>query len=84
MFVFVPLLLQAGVHYHFTNRDDFEGEISEGLFLEYAYVHNNIYGTSIQAVKDVADKGKCCVLDIDVQGARQVRHIQACWKMSRD
>lgn len=36
-------------------------------------MHNNFYGTSIQAVKDVSSAGKCCVLDIDVQGARQVR-----------
>lgn len=35
-------------------------------------MHNNIYGTSLEAVEAVAASGKCCVLDIDVQGARQV------------
>lgn len=65
--------LQDGVHYHFTSKEAFEREIAEGKFLEYAYVHSNIYGTSIKAVQDVAAAGKCCILDIDVQGARQVR-----------
>ena len=67
------LLTQDGVHYHFTTRTKMEKEIKEGKFLEYAYVHDNIYGTSFQAVQDVAKSGRCCVLDIDVQGARQVR-----------
>lgn len=65
--------MQDGVHYHFISRDEFEKGISEGKFLEYAYVHNNIYGTSIEAVQAVTSSGKCCILDIDVQGARQVR-----------
>lgn len=64
---------QDGIHYHFTTKEQFEAEIAEGKFLEYAYVHKNIYGTSIKAVQDVASSGKCCILDIDVQGARQVR-----------
>eukprot|EP00887_Chlorella_sp_A99_P000512 scaffold17.g512.t1 len=62
-----------GQHYHFTSREAFEAGIAEGKFLEHAYVHSNIYGTSVQAVRDVAASGRCCVLDIDVQGARQVR-----------
>ena len=64
---------QDGVHYHFTTREAFEAEIAEDKFLEFARVHSNIYGTSVRAVRDVAAAGKCCVLDIDVQGARQVR-----------
>ena len=60
------------MHYHFTTHDSFERDIAQGKFLEYAHVHKNIYGTSEQAVQDVADSGRCCVLDIDVQGARQV------------
>lgn len=65
--------MQEGVHYHFTTREEFEKGIEEGKFLEHAYVHKNIYGTSVEAVKAVSSAGKCCVLDIDVQGARQVR-----------
>lgn len=62
-----------GVHYHFTERSLMEKDIREGKFLESASVHGNLYGTSIQAVEAVADAGKRCILDIDVQGARSVR-----------
>lgn len=64
---------EDGVHYHFVTKDAFEEGIERGDFLEYARVHDNIYGTSLQAVKAVSSSGKCCILDIDVQGARQVR-----------
>jgi guanylate kinase len=65
--------LQDGVHYHFTTREAFEAAIEAGEFLEHAHVHGNIYGTSTAAVAAVADAGKTCILDIDVQGARAVR-----------
>ncbi|KAK9065777.1 hypothetical protein SSX86_015178 [Deinandra increscens subsp. villosa] len=64
---------ENGVHYHFTNKDIMEEEIKAGKFLEHASVHGNLYGTSIEAVEVVADAGKRCILDIDVQGARSVR-----------
>ncbi|KAL3144314.1 hypothetical protein ABBQ32_004076 [Trebouxia sp. C0010 RCD-2024] len=64
---------KEGVEYHFTTREKFEKGIEDGKFLEHATVHNNLYGTSIRAVQNVAAAGKCCILDIDVQGARQVR-----------
>eukprot|EP00252_Welwitschia_mirabilis_P004976 TRINITY_DN1534_c0_g1_i1.p1 TRINITY_DN1534_c0_g1~~TRINITY_DN1534_c0_g1_i1.p1 ORF type:complete len:422 (+),score=94.74 TRINITY_DN1534_c0_g1_i1:526-1791(+) len=63
-----------GVHYHFTEREVMEREIQEGKFLESAVVHGNLYGTSIAAVEAVADAGKRCILDIDVQGAKSVRN----------
>lgn len=47
--------LQNGVHYHFTTHDKMEAEIAAGKFLEYAHVHKNIYGTSIQVCA-----GSCC------------------------
>ncbi|KAJ7539925.1 hypothetical protein O6H91_11G115300 [Diphasiastrum complanatum] len=62
-----------GVHYHFTNRPAMEVEVKEGKFLESADVHGNLYGTSIAAVEAVAEAGKRCILDIDVQGALSVR-----------
>ncbi|KAF8398380.1 hypothetical protein HHK36_017307 [Tetracentron sinense] len=62
-----------GVHYHFTERSHMEKEIQDGKFLEFASVHGNLYGTSIEAVQVVADAGKRCILDIDVQGARSVK-----------
>ncbi|XP_024982007.1 guanylate kinase 2 isoform X1 [Cynara cardunculus var. scolymus] len=64
---------ENGVHYHFTDRSVMEEEIKAGKFLEFAAVHGNLYGTSIEAVEIVADAGKRCILDIDVQGARSVR-----------
>ncbi|KAM7263316.1 hypothetical protein ACFE04_000999 [Oxalis oulophora] len=62
-----------GVHYHFTDRSVMEKEIKDGKFLEFANVHGNLYGTSMEAVEVVADSGKRCILDIDVQGARSVK-----------
>nr|GMD41743.1 guanylate kinase 2-like [Ipomoea batatas]GMD47951.1 guanylate kinase 2-like [Ipomoea batatas] len=64
---------QNGVHYHFTERSKMEKDIKDGKFLEFANVHGNLYGTSVEAVEVVADSGKRCILDIDVQGARSVR-----------
>ncbi|XP_028774453.1 guanylate kinase 2-like isoform X2 [Neltuma alba] len=62
-----------GVHYHFTEKSAMEKAIKDGKFLEFASVHGNLYGTSVEAVELVADSGKRCILDIDVQGARSVR-----------
>ncbi|GAB4843842.1 Guanylate kinase 2 [Ancistrocladus abbreviatus] len=62
-----------GDHYHFVERSLMEKEIKEGKFLEFASVHGNLYGTSVEAVEVVADSGKRCILDIDIQGARSVR-----------
>lgn len=62
-----------GVHYHFTTKGAFEADIADGKFIEHAHVHDNIYGTSFAAVEQVQNDNKCCILDIDVQGARQVK-----------
>ncbi|KAF3658698.1 Guanylate kinase 1, partial [Capsicum annuum] len=64
---------QNGFHYHFSDRSVMEREIKDGKFLEFASVHGNLYGTSVEAVEVVADAGRRCILDIDVQGARSVR-----------
>lgn len=64
---------KRGVHYHFTERNEMELAIQEGKFLESANVHGNLYGTSVAAVEAVADAGKRCILDIDVQGAQAVK-----------
>ncbi|KAL6748634.1 P-loop containing nucleoside triphosphate hydrolase protein [Haematococcus lacustris] len=62
-----------GVDYMFTSKEQFAKDVAEGRFLEYAQVHNNLYGTSLAAVRKVLEQGKVCLLDIDVQGARSVR-----------
>lgn len=55
-----------GIHYHFTERSVMEAEIKDGKFLEFASVHGNLYGTSIEAVEVVADSGKVTNLGFSV------------------
>ena len=62
-----------GVHYHFVDEKTFVGMIGQGLFLEHARVFDNRYGTTREAVQHELDAGYDVVLDIDWQGARQVR-----------
>ena len=62
-----------GVDYHFTTRTTFLDMVKEGLFLEYAEVHDNLYGTSRESVAGQLKNGMDVVLDIDVQGAAIVR-----------
>eukprot|EP00986_Skeletonema_menzelii_P002911 scaffold844_cov142-Skeletonema_menzelii.AAC.2 len=64
---------QDGVHYNFTTVDAIKKEIEAGKFVEYAEVHGNYYGTSVAAVQTVQDQGKICLLDIDIQGAQNVK-----------
>ncbi|MET0505620.1 MAG: guanylate kinase [Luteibacter sp.] len=64
---------QYGRHYFFVERPDFEGEIAEGIFLEHAEVHGNLYGTSRTVVEEKLKVGADVLLEIDWQGARQVR-----------
>lgn len=52
------IMEKDGVHYHFTERSVMEKEIEDGKFLEFASVHGNLYGTSVEAVEVVADDGK--------------------------
>lgn len=59
---------EEGVHYHFVSVDDFKHDIEEELFLEYAVVHGNYYGTSLGPVKKALKEGKLVIFDIDVQG----------------
>lgn len=61
-----------GVDYHFLSRHEFDQKASHGEFAEWAEVHGNRYGTLRSAIREVMDSGKHVMLDIDVQGARQV------------
>ncbi len=62
-----------GVNYHYISKKQFEKEIEEGLFLEWAKVHDNYYGTSLKAVQKALDNGKLVIFDIDVQGHEIVK-----------
>jgi len=62
-----------GRDYYFTDRDNFTRMRDERKFLEWAEVHGNLYGTSLNSVTEQLASGIDVLLDIDVQGARQVR-----------
>src|SRR5262245_32854062 len=62
-----------GVHYYFWTRERFEAERAAGGFLEWAEVHGNCYGTLRREVEPYREQGWGVILDIDVQGAAQVR-----------
>ncbi|KFD22335.1 MULTISPECIES: guanylate kinase [Tatumella] len=64
----------AGEHYYFVSKDEFRTMIAENAFLEYAEVFGNYYGTSRQAIEQVLSTGVDVFLDIDWQGAQQIRH----------
>ena len=64
---------QDGVDYYFVSDDDFEAMIDAGELAEWATVHGRLYGTPRAALEAVALRGEHVVLDIDVQGARQIR-----------
>ena len=64
-----------GEDYFFVSHAQFEKMIEDQAFLEHAQVFDNHYGTSIKAVEDMMAGGKHVILDIDWQGARQVRKI---------
>lgn len=61
-----------GEQYHFVSVDEFERGIEDGRFLEWARVHGNLYGTSIDEVAPHLERGVDVLLDIDVQGAASV------------
>jgi guanylate kinase len=62
-----------GEHYHFVTKDDFEKQIKRGRFYEHAQVFGNYYGTSEVGIDEQLAKGFDVFLDIDWQGAQQVR-----------
>ncbi len=64
---------EDGVHYHFVEVSAFEGMVARGEFLEHAQVFGNHYGTAEAGVRDQLARGFDVVLEIDWQGARQVR-----------
>lgn len=64
---------RAGVDYHFVGRDAFEALVAQGAFLEWADVHGDLKGTARAELERAAREGVDLVLDLDVQGAAQVR-----------
>ena len=64
-----------GVNYHFTSADAFKAMIEQNAFLEHAEVFGNYYGTSQVWVEEQLNQGKDVILEIDWQGAQQVRRL---------
>ena len=62
-----------GVHYNFVTRDEFEKMQEAGELLEWATVYGNFYGTPRRFIEETTAQGHDVILDIDIQGARQVR-----------
>lgn len=62
-----------GVHYRFFTVEEFENTIERDGFIEWAKVHSNYYGTPLDPIKEHLADGKPVILEIDVQGAFQVR-----------
>src|SRR3989338_380211 len=67
---------REGKDYLFVSESVFKERIRQGYFLEYAQVHGCFYGTPIQSIKETLAKGLDMLLDIDVQGAEQIRNHQ--------
>lgn len=64
---------EDGVHYHFLTRDRFEAAVAAGDFTEHAEVFGNLYGTREADLRSHLGSGRDLILEIDWQGARQVR-----------
>ncbi|MFB7475764.1 guanylate kinase [Kitasatospora sp. NPDC056184] len=64
---------QDGVQYHFVDNDEFDKLIANGELLEWAVFAGNRYGTPRAAVQEKLERGEPVLLEIDLQGARQVR-----------
>ncbi len=73
---------QNGIDYHFSNIEEFEKNINNNEFLEYAKVFDNYYGTAKSTVKNLLDAGKDVILEIDWQGALQVKEMFANGQLS--
>ncbi len=66
---------ENAVHYHFVDQARFQAMINAGEFLEHAQVFDNFYGTAESSVRSQLERGQDVVLEIDWQGAAQVRRI---------
>ncbi|KAF2204716.1 guanylate kinase-like protein [Delitschia confertaspora ATCC 74209] len=63
---------QNGKEYYFVSREEFQKLIADGGFVEHAQFGGNYYGTSVRAVEEIREQGRTCVLDIEMEGVKQV------------
>ncbi|PWY66140.1 guanylate kinase [Aspergillus sclerotioniger CBS 115572] len=64
---------EHGREYYFTTKGDFLDLVSKNGFIEHAQFGGNYYGTSVQAVKNIAEQRRICILDIEMEGVKQVK-----------
>ncbi|XP_076200970.1 protein PALS1 isoform X2 [Aptenodytes patagonicus] len=64
----------AGRDYHFISRQAFESDIAAGKFIEYGEFEKNLYGTSIDSVRQVINSGKICLLNLHTQSLKTLRN----------
>lgn len=64
---------QEGVDYHFASEEEFQKGVDQGDFLEHAGVYGKRYGTPRKPVEDALARNQLVILEIDVQGAKQVK-----------
>lgn len=58
-----------GLPYHFVSKAEFEALLAKNYFVEWALVHNNMYGTPLEQLEKAWVQGKCIIMDVDIQGA---------------
>ena len=64
-----------GVNYFFIEKEEFAKMIENGAFLEYAQIYDNFYGTPKAAIIECLEKGQDVILEIEMQGARQIKEV---------
>ena len=64
-----------GVHYHFCSQEQFVADVKAGMFLEWAQVHNNYYGTALRPIQNALKEGKLVIFDVDVQGHKSIKDV---------
>ena len=64
-----------GVNYFFIEKEEFTKMIENGEFLEYAQIYDNFYGTPKAAIIECLEKGQYVILEIEMQGARQIKEV---------
>ncbi|KAF2424868.1 guanylate kinase [Tothia fuscella] len=68
-----------GEHYNFVTKEVFKAEVEKGNFIEHAQFGSNLYGTTFAAVSTIQSTGKTCILDIEMEGVKQMHksHLKA-------
>ncbi|RWS11297.1 Guanylate kinase-like protein [Dinothrombium tinctorium] len=69
---------ENGREYYFVDRDTMEKAIERGEFIEYTQFSGNLYGTSKKSVKEVQSQGKICILEVEIEGVKNLKKTDLC------